>query len=237
MITTFKTRLVKKKAVAPNVIVFGFQIDPPAKLRFRAGQYLILLVPQPSGVPARRLFSIFTPPSDQKYFELLVEILPNGLAASYLSQISQTAEVVFQGPAGMFTLRQPFSRDLIFLATGTGVAPVYSMLRFLAGQKITRQQQLLFGLRTRAEVFLFEELKELQKQNQSFSFLYCLSREHPTEAGFAPGRVTNELEKITNLPDFDFYVCGGKDVVEALRQYLFGKRVPRAQVYSEKFTG
>ena len=248
MITSFKTLLSRKKQLAKDIFLFRFQLLEPKEIDFKAGQYLILKINDQS-----RLYSIASPNFQKDSFELLMEIIEGGLGSTYLSNLKIGDQAVFQGPAGVFTLKES-PRPKIFLATGTGLAPIRSMIKSILNFKFKIPNLYLFwGLKTYQDTYLFEELKQLSNESMDkFTFKICLSQEKNLELignedreYFAPGRIQNSLESVIfgnnqlkseeNLANFDYYLCGSRQVVESLRQYLEEKKVPKEQIFFEKF--
>lgn len=277
MIQNYKTHLSKKLQLTSDVWLYAFTLPEPTTLSFIPGQYLIMFVPQGSGEKARRLYSIASPNTVTNGFELLVKLIPNGCSSRYFEKLNVNDEVEFQGPAGMFTVRES-SRNKIGLVTGTGYAPVRSMLLStletrdlkldeearslkLENQTSNLQPQnptssiqhqasnfhLFFGFSYYKDIFLFEELKQLAEKNTDFKFYFCLSRElnldmipEENKKYFLLGRVTKGFDNLISnfkfqISNFDFYLCGGREVVEALKEYVYQKGVPKEQVYFEKF--
>lgn len=246
MLTNYKTQLTQKTQLTSDVFIYKFKLIEPSTISFIPGQYLILMVPQEGGEKARRLYSIASPNTVTNEFELLVKLIPNGCASCYFEKLNINNEVEFEGPAGMFTLRES-PREKIALVTGTGFAPVRSML--LSNLPVSQSPSfyLFFGFPNYKDVFLFEELKNYELRMANFKFFICLSREQnldmiPEEnrKHFFLGRVTNGFEKImTNdglrMTNFDYYLCSGREVVESLKQYLYEKGAPKEQVFFEKF--
>ena len=143
-------------------------------LNFKAGQYLILKINDQA-----RLYSIFSPENIKDFFELMVKIIPGGLASNYFISLKTGDKVNFQGPAGVFSLREN-QKDKFFFATFAGIAPLRSMVAsYLEKNKmLTRPKLILFwGLRNFSDICLLEELKQLVKTSQQFQFFICLSRE------------------------------------------------------------
>lgn len=248
MIQIFKTTLSKKTQLTSDVWLYAFSLNDPKEISFIPGQYVILIVPQENGEKARRLYSIASSNTSTNGFELLVKLVPGGCASCYFEKMQINDECEFQGPAGMFTLRES-PREKIFMVTGTGYAPVRSMLLSKIkdrGSKI----YLFMGFPYYKDAFLFEELKLLASRFSPLNFYICLSREQnldmvPEEDRkyFLTGRVTNGFEQIIstnfNQPQpisrFDFYLCSGRGIVESLKLYLDQKGAPKEQVYFEKF--
>lgn len=247
MLTNYKTILTDKKQLTDDVFIYKFKLTELTTISFIPGQYLILFVPQENGEKARRLYSIASPNTITHEFELLIKLIPNGCASTYLEKLNLNDSIEFQGPAGMFTLRES-PREKIALVTGTGYAPVRSMLLTNAKlQTLNSKFYLFFGFPYYKDIFLFDELKDLKSHIPNLKFYICLSREQNLDMVpegdkqyFLLGRVTTGFEKLlaTNyqLPtNSDFYLCSGREVVESLKQYVYEKRAPKEQVYFEKF--
>jgi len=243
MLINYKTTLIEKRQLTADIFFYRFKLVVPTAITFIPGQYLILFVPQENGEKARRLYSIASPNILTNEFQLLVKLVPNGCASSYFEKLQINNECEFQGPAGMFVLRES-QRDKIGLVTGTGYAPIRSML---LSQPMTKNFTLFLGVPTYKDTFLFEELKQLSEKNSYFKFYMCLSREQNLDMipetdkkYFLLGRITNGFEqKILNteysIVNSDFYLCSGREVVESLKEYLYQKGAQKEQVYFEKF--
>lgn len=238
------TQLILKQELAPAIYRFRFRPEPGVFVQFTAGQYMILMVPQTDGQYARRLYSILTPPSQKKYFDIVVEIIPHGVASNYLMQIKEHDQIFFQGPAGVFTLKKT-QKPKVFLATGTGIVPMMSILDTQFTENPDHDTTLFWGLPYYKELYLFDELKNMSLKHSHFHLKICLSREKdlsmiPEEDRkyFSIGRITQAVDLQATYEDIihnDYYVCGGREVVESLRQYLYTKHIAKEAVHFEKF--
>jgi ferredoxin-NADP reductase len=246
MITDFKTKLLLKKPLTKKVFLFRFLLLEPPTIEFQAGQYLILKVKKnDSFIP--RLYSIASSPFEKNSFELLVELVEGGLASTYLKSLQENDEVIFSGPAGFFTLKND-QKPIVFLTTGTGIAPCRSMIYQLQKSDFDKKVYLFWGTRFFDEVYLFDEWKNIADKNPNFSFKICLSREEnldkidkENQKYFALGHVNDGFEKqivaqnLTQLNNFDYYLCGSRQVVESLKTYLEQKGVNKENIYFERF--
>jgi ferredoxin-NADP reductase len=244
MLQTFKTQLTGKEKLAPEIFLLKFKLIESSVLNFMSGQYMMLLCPQESGVPLRRLYSIASSASIKDSFEIIVEIVEGGVASEYFLRMREGDEVLFQGPAGLFTLHAHPKR--ILLATGTGIAPMRSMICDLVHSQAlqTEETHLLWGVPYIHDVYMIDELIETTKKSAHFRFSIGVSRETNLDSVdsqykkyFTLGRITKKLEEtFPTLPtDYDYYLCGGRTVVESLRLYLHEKNIPKERIIFEKF--
>jgi NAD(P)H-flavin reductase len=243
MLTSFKTVLTEKKKLADSVFLFRFNLVEPKEIEFIPGQYMMLRV---NNLP--RLYSITSPNKIKNYLEFVIELVEGGVASSYLSQLNLGDQVIWQGPAGLFRLAQDEATNRVFLATGTGIAPIRSMIKSSIDDKKNIKNYLFWGLRYFEDIYFFDEWKTIEKNTDgNFKFIYCLSREDDwskiSEAErkyFFFGHIQQALEKfsIFNFQfsnNADFYICGSRTVVEALRDFLVSKGVEKRQIFFERF--
>jgi NAD(P)H-flavin reductase len=248
MLLTYKTILSKKSQLNSTTYLYHFDLLEPKEIKFSAGQYLMIKIPTDKGMVSR-LYSIASSSSEKNSFELIVQIIPGGLASNYLSNFKVKDEIIFQGLSGMFGLKEN-NRPKIFLATGTGIAPVRSILISNIKDQISKIQiknqkyYLFWGLKNYKDVYLFDELKKLVTTvipaEAGIHLKICLSREQNLDMipendkkYFELGHIDQCLEK--QLTNFDFYLCGRREIVESLRQFLIKKGVLPENIHFEKF--
>ncbi|KKP86512.1 MAG: hypothetical protein UR89_C0021G0014 [Candidatus Roizmanbacteria bacterium GW2011_GWA2_35_8] len=235
MLTHYKTILTSKKQLVNNIYLFTFKLTDPSEINFIPGQYVILKVPK-DGAYISRLYSIASSSQTKDTLELLVEIIPNGLGSNYLDKLKINTEVIFQGPAGMFKLRDS-NKQKVFLVTGTGIAPILSIIK---SNFQFSNFQLFWGLKNYQDVYLLEELKK-------YNIKICLSREknllmipEADRQYFNLGHVNLCFDKLATshqspVINFEFYLCGERNIVESLRQRLQVKNVLPENIIFEKF--
>jgi len=234
MLSTYKTILSRKSQLNSNTYLYHFDLLEPKEIIFKPGQYIMLKVPSVKG-PVSRLYSISSSNTTKNSFELIIEIIPGGLASNYLFSLKENTEIIFQGPAGMFGLREN-DRKKIFLVTGTGIAPVRAMLN---SEFRIQNSELFWGLKSFKDVYLLEELKNYELRIKNFKFKICLSREQNLDIIPESDKKFFELGHIDSysplLTTADYYLCGGRQIVESLRQFLLGKNISQENIYFEKF--
>ena len=237
MLTQVKSILEVKKSLAGDVYFFRFRLISPESMNFEAGQYIFFRIEGKT-----RIYSIASPPYEKNKIELVVKILPNGLASSFLKSLKENEKVEFFGPAGMFTLKDE-DMPMVFMATGTGIAPIRSMLKYLSQKKKKQKIYLFWGLRERKDIYFFEEFWELNLSLPNLNFYLCLSRETDLQEvsdkmkkHIILGRVDKGWERFFKKEDFknfDHYLCGSRHIVESLREFLQKRGVTK--IFFERF--
>lgn len=194
--------------------------DPPA-LHFQAGQFVSFEIDRPGErFPLTRVYSVASPPGRDTEIELLFNLVPGGPGSTYLFGLRQGDVVQFKGPAGTFVLHEPSDRDLLFVATGTGIAPLRSMIHAAVATP-DRRIRLIWGMRSEQDRYYQEEFAALARAHPHFSWVVTLSR---PSAGWDGRRgYVQEIvrEEVTSVDRLAVYVCGGsamiKDVVALVR--------------------
>ena len=244
MPTKFSTTLEKIIPLTSDVRLFHFKINNSQKLSFLAGQYMMLNVPGENGQSVKRLYSLASPESMNDGFELLIKIILGGVAGDYLSKIKVGDLAEFDGPAGLFVMRES-ARDKIIMVTGTGLAPALSMIKSNVAKLLAENKKMIlfWGLPNMNEGYLLDNLKEIAQKYSNFSFHICLSREKnftPIKSAncFHHDRVTGGWVEMVGAQDvnkFDYYLCSGRDILDSLKQHLFDRGVLQENVFFEKF--
>ena len=209
------------------------QLIEPSELVFAPGQSLSFEVPTARGSkPAIRYYSLASPPSEGQKVVLLLSASEKGMGPHYLFTRKAGEKIQFGGPDGSFYLHDDRRRNILFVATGTGIAPFRSMLYALFERPITQTVTLFWGLRSEQDIYYQNELEALAKQYPNFTFVIALSRSQKTWAG-AKGRVTQLVEKISSVDDLSVYVCGNKKMVLQVTDII--RRKGECPIYREKY--
>jgi CDP-4-dehydro-6-deoxyglucose reductase len=142
--------------------------------------------------------------------------------------------VEFSGPHGSFHLREPVDRDSLFVATGTGVSPLRPMLHhaLASGEK---QVTLLLGARTEEDLLFGEEFSALAAREPRFAYEPTLSRPRAEWSG-RTGYVQTHLGSVLGMRrDVDVYVCGRREMIEAVMAGLIGRGISAEHIHRERF--
>ena len=125
----FRARVSRVKDLTHDVRELDLDLVSPREIAFVAGQFISFQIQLPEALhPITRPYSIASPPRQSWRVTLLFNRVPGGPGSGFLYGLRPGDEVEFTGVAGMFQLENAPGRDVLFVATGTGIAPIRSML-------------------------------------------------------------------------------------------------------------
>lgn len=230
--------LESSRELAPGVRHFEFVVPGVERLEFQAGQFVSLSA-EIAGKHITRAYSISSAPGLGNRFALCLNVVPDGRFSPYLFALEPGASVALQGPLGTFTIRDP-ARDMIWVATGTGIAPFRSMLDAWSalpgdGEGQRGRVKLIFGVRHESNLLYRGDFEDAAGALPDFDFQPTLSRPGAEWTGRAGHVQRHVLEAIGERRDHHLYICGLKAMVDDLRAQLKALGFDRKQVIYEKF--
>jgi ferredoxin/flavodoxin---NADP+ reductase len=187
---------------------------------FRAGQYLVLSVPDERKA---REYSIYSAESDD-FIELLIKEVQPGEMSHELKYLKVGTKVQISGPFGYFILKDEVlekKQPVIFIASGTGISPFHSII--LSNPSL--DYRIIHGVRFKYEAYQKEDYNPLRYQ-------LCSSRENGI--GFK-GRVTDFLKTEPVNTKALYYLCGNSAMVDEVSDYLEQNGLPVDQIKTEVF--
>jgi ferredoxin-NADP reductase len=207
-----------------------FQFARPTDFEFEAGQF----VSMEFGKNVWRAYSIASEPSEKKILEFIVRIVPGGIASGVFDTLKPEETLWTKGAFGRFVRSSDENAELIFCATGTGIAPIRSMICAENVEKKSRKMKLFFGGRTPADLAYLDELSETENLEMKLGF--SRTDDFGNFAKMAETcRITKFLEEENFSDNAEFYVCGnGEMVVETVK--LLETKIPGAKIFHERFT-
>lgn len=214
-----------------------FRLEFPNPYSFLAGQFVSVKV-APDGT--RRSYSIASAPGGNA-IELLLDVSPAGLGCKYFLSLKEGDAVEVMGPIGGFVLAPSDPKpNRMFIGTGSGIAPLHAMiLDSLRHKTAPGEVRLLWGMRYMEDLFWQEEFVQLNREFPNFSYQVVLSKATDNwhgERGHVGDCLRNGfIAQVTNLKDWEFYLCGGQEMVMEIGAYLAGQGVKKENIHFEKF--
>ena len=232
------TTIVGLETIAQNTVRLELAISPDAEggcaAEFEPGQFMEIEIPDSD---ERRPYSLANTSNWEGRLEFLIRLQPNGRFSTFLRERAQQGErLMVRGPMGGFGIREGSFRPRWFVAGGTGVAPILSMLRRMADFQEMQEARLFFGVNQESELFLKDELEELKAQLPQLVVDLCIWRPQAGWDGFC-GTPVDALRVAfaSTSCQPDVYVCGPPALIRAAEQVAIESGLPPDQFDSERF--
>jgi Na+-transporting NADH:ubiquinone oxidoreductase subunit F len=214
-------------------------LEPP-RMSFRAGQYVQFLRPgsESEPRPLYRAYSMASPPSSDSRLSLLFARVPGGECTSYVFDRLRPGErVTVNGPFGVFYLRES-ARQIVFVAGGSGIAPIRAILADMAENRNARPATFFFSAHSEADLVYAEDFRSFEQQMPHFKFIPVLSRPAAGdgwggERGGLPAALTRLLP---GLEDYEAYLCGGPGLIDASINAMKAKGLRSERIFFDKFS-
>lgn len=218
----------------PSVARLSLTFERDSHFAFRAGQYVRIKVP---GLDEWRSYSMCSTPRDLPWIEFLIRIIPGGAMSEYLRGAAGVGDrIEIEGPLGAFILHP--ARGLhVFVAGGTGLAPILAMLDSIRHGRGPRPPMLLsFGCASDRTFFYRDELELRQWWMPQLSVRLSADRVEDHSAGLITGTPVDALgnERFAD-PEATAYLCGPPAMIEAARVRLIELGIERNRIYAEQF--
>jgi Na+-transporting NADH:ubiquinone oxidoreductase subunit F len=235
----FKARVIGLRDLTHDIKEVRLAVIDPPELAFNAGAFIQLEVPpyELTDEPVYRAYSIASDPDNRGEIELEIRYVPQGICTTYVHKHLKVGDgVVFNGPYGDFRLHES-DREILFIAGGSGMAPIKAVLHTMARAANPRRTRYFFGARTTRDLFLVEEMRKWETVLPSFKFIPALSHPGPDdrwtgECGLITEVVARHVQSGDNT---EAYLCGSPLMIDACVKVLREKGMPEALIYYDKF--
>lgn len=208
-------------------------LDLPDPLTFHAGQFVELEVPGLEG--HWRSYSIASPPADATRLSFVIKRITGGAFSDRLAAMDVGSPLRLRGPYGTSYLRRG-ERPVALVATGSGIAPILSILQNAALENDPRSFTLYYGARTRADLVKVELLERLT-DDMALRLVTALSQPTPAcDWTGDVGRITRSIQAdLRDASDYDAYLCGKPEMCDTIGLLLEAKGVRASRIFYDKF--
>ncbi len=234
-VKTLPCRVQKIERLAPDVMLLQLRLPANERLQFLAGQYIDILLKD----GRRRSFSIANAPHADEYLELHVRLVPGGHFTSRVFEAMKERDILrFEGPLGSFFLQES-AKPIVFVASGTGFAPIKAIVEDALKKGIDRPMTLYWGARRPKDLYLNDLPLRWAAEHAHFKYVPVISEALPEDAwqgrtGFVHRAV---MEDFADLSGHQVYACGVPIMVEsARRDFTHERKLPLDEFYADSFT-
>jgi CDP-4-dehydro-6-deoxyglucose reductase len=232
-IKTLPCRVERMEKLADDVMAIWLKLPSNERLQFLPGQYLDFLLKDGK----RRSFSLANSPEEDSLIELHIRHVPGGQFTDHVFGAMKPKDIMrISGPYGSFFLRES-DKPAIFVAGGTGFAPIKSMLNHAFHHAVQREFVLYWGAKTLADLYQAGVPSQWQQEQKNFSFIPVLSEPRAEDAW--PGRSgyvhQAVLADFADLSGYEVYACGAPPMIEAARHDFLARGLPEDAFFSDSF--
>jgi CDP-4-dehydro-6-deoxyglucose reductase len=221
---------------ADDVAVLSLSLPANERLQFVAGQYVEIVMRDGK----RRAYSMANAPDQDTVLELHVRSVPGGAFTDHeFNRLTETDILRFEGPLGAFFLRRDSDKPIIFVASGTGFAPIKSIVLHAFHTALPRQMVLYWGGRRPKALYRPALCQQWQRDHANFSFVPVVSDALPEDKWQGRTGLVHRavMEDFPDLSGHQVYACGARVVVEsARRDFTTHCRLPDGEFFSDVFT-
>jgi CDP-4-dehydro-6-deoxyglucose reductase len=224
-------RVQKMERLAEDVMVLHLKLPANEKLNFLAGQYIEFLLKD----GGRRSFSMANPPHDAELIQLHVRHVAGGQFTDHVFNKMKERDILrCEGPLGTFFLREDSDKPIVFVASGTGFAPIKAVIEHALHKGIKRQMTLYWGGRRPKDLYMHD-----LATSWPFRYVPVISDALPEDnwtgrTGFVHRAV---MRDIPDLSRCQVYACGVPIMVDsAKRDFIAQCGLPEEEFYADSFT-
>jgi CDP-4-dehydro-6-deoxyglucose reductase, E3 len=228
-------RVAKKEQLAHDVFALHLQLPASERLQFLAGQYIEFILKDGQ----RRSFSIANAPHDSDFIQVHIRIIPNGVFTNYVANELQEKTIMrIEAPMGSFFLREDSDKPIIFIATGTGIAPIKGIIDHMLHNNIKRDITLYFGARHLEDLYLNDLCEKWAVFTPNLSYVPVLSKPKPGDkwlgkTGYVQDAV---LQDFQDFSAYQVYACGSPNMIADARALFIKNGLPEDEFFSDAFT-
>jgi CDP-4-dehydro-6-deoxyglucose reductase len=230
------TRVSSLTRKTDDVMVMQLQLPANDTFVYRAGQYVEFILRD----GARRSYSMANAPSQGPGVDLHIRHMPGGRFTDLVFGSMKEKDILrIEGPMGSFFLREESSKPMVFLASGTGFAPLKALLEHMQHCGITRPVTLYWGGRRPADLYMDDWVRAQCDAMPNLRYVPVVSDALPEDAwhgrtGFVHRAV---LEDFPDLSGHQVYACGAPVVVDsAKRDFGALAALPTDEFFADAFT-
>ena len=226
-----ESEVLEIKEIAP--LTKHFKLSVPQDFAFIPGQFITVLINKSNEI-LKRLYSIASQPKDKGYIDLCLDYIENGVGSTFFFNLKKGDKINFLGPMGIFTIKNK-DNNIVFIATGTGIAPFRSMINDLLENNFNKNITLLLGIKHEDEILYDNEWEALTKKHKNFEYYNIVSQ--PKDPTYSKNKGRVQVLVGNYIKDFnkDFYLCGVFDMIKETKELLEKRGVKKENIHFERY--
>ena len=233
-VKTMPCRIHKLEKLADDVMALYLKLPANERLQFLAGQYIDILLKEDKP----RSFSLANAPHDDEFLQLHIRNIPGGAFTRHVFTEMKERDILrIKGPMGTFFLHEDSDKPIIFVASGTGFAPVKAIIEHALHIGMQRPMHLYWGVRVLADLYMLDLAQQWEAHGIRFTPVLSEPRVEDHWQG-KQGLVHQAvLDDYSDLSGHQVYACGAPIVVEsAHRDFTALRGLPNEEFFSDAFT-
>jgi CDP-4-dehydro-6-deoxyglucose reductase len=235
-----KVETIKK--VAQDIAVVTLKLPASEKFDYSPGQYIDILLKDGK----RRSYSMANSPNEKNIIELHIKHTPGGAftdaifsdGSTSINHVKEKDILRLEGPLGTFFLREK-NENIIFLASGTGIAPIKAIFEKIIKSKLNKKILLYWGVRKPNDLYIHDLINSWLTKLTNFSYIPVVSEAEKKDkwngrTGFVHEAV---IQDFPDLKNYNIYACGAPIMINsALKDFVNLCKLPKENFYSDAFT-
>ena len=235
-VKTLPCRVQVMERAADDVIVLRVKLPANEKLKFLAGQFIEFLLKDGT----RRSFSMANPPHEADLIELHVRRVAGGKFTEHVFDKMKERDILrFEGPLGVFFLREESPKPIVLVASGTGFAPIKSLVEDALQRGIARPMTLYWGGRRPKDLYMNALAEKWAGEHASFKYVPVISDALAEDAWQGRSGLVHRavMQDFPDLSGHQVYACGVPIMVDSARHdFTTVCRLPEDEFYADSFT-
>lgn len=213
--------------------IIRLRLERPSGFHYHAGQYLNLY--NPDGVA--RSYSLASIPVIDPFLELHIRVVQHGQVSSWVHASLKVGDTVSISEAigDCFYVAGNPQQSMLLIGTGSGLAPLYGIIRDALHQDHKGAIKLYHGSGTKEGIYLQQVLSQMSRNHPNFHYAPCVSRE-PVATEMVHGRATEiALQQNPKLTGWRAFICGEPAMVNDTSRAVFLAGISLQEIYSDPF--
>jgi NAD(P)H-flavin reductase/ferredoxin len=230
-----RARILSLSDACPDVTIMHLRFPAGVRAKFRAGQYLHVIF----GDDERRSFSLANTPAESDGAVLHIRRVPHGrFTGEILPSLAPGQTLTVELPYGDFYLREDSTKPIVLVASGTGFAPIQSIVEHTLAKDIQRPMVLYWGVRDTTGLYAQSRIEAWLRRRDDLRFVPVLSAPRPEDAWTGRTGLVHQavMQDYPSLEEFQTYVCGSPAMTRSAREdFTTQRHLPEHEFYSDAF--